>query len=83
MNKGKKNDNGLFTMSRQGSVELTHETVEYYLSKGRRMQSAYVCGLLYRWIGAVFARTIGRCGPIPGERRRCHVGISGERQFYY
>jgi hypothetical protein len=38
--------NVLFTTSRGGPETLTHKAVEDYLSKGRRMQSAYVWGLL-------------------------------------
>jgi hypothetical protein len=49
-------ENGLFTMSRLGPEELTHEALEDYLAKGRRLHSAYACGLfvrLWRLLGAV------------------------------
>ena len=36
-------------MPSDGPGELTHKSVENYLSKGRHMQSVYVCGHLYRF----------------------------------
>ena len=65
--KTKKKDeaNGLFSRSHQGSGEITHKAVGNYLSKGRRMQSEYVCKLLYRLYrraGTVLARISGWFG---------------------
>ena len=82
----KEGTKGLFTMSRQGSGELTHKAVEYYLSKGRRMQSAYACEVLcrlYRWVGVVLARTFGWIRTISGRRHRRRIEISTRRNFYY
>jgi hypothetical protein len=82
----KEGTKGLFTMSRQGSGELTHKAVEYYLSKGRRMQSAYACEVLcrlYRWVGVVLARTFGWIRTISGRRHRRRIEISTRRKFYY
>jgi hypothetical protein len=56
----KLSDNGLFTMSRLGPEKLTHEALEDYLTKGRRLHSAYVCGLfvkLWQRLGAVLFQT--------------------------
>jgi hypothetical protein len=53
-------DNRLFTMSRLGPEELTHEAMEDYLAKGRRLHAAYVCDLLIRlWrsLGAGLVQT--------------------------
>ncbi|MGD8835828.1 MAG: hypothetical protein PVJ19_12865 [Desulfobacteraceae bacterium] len=44
----KNSDIGLFTMSRLGPGKLTHEALEGYLEKGRRLHSAFVCGLIVR-----------------------------------
>lgn len=70
--------NGLFTMSRPGPEELTHKAVENYVSKGRHMQSVYMCHLLnrlFRLLGAVLTRALGRVGAIPGGKRRRGIGI--------
>jgi hypothetical protein len=78
--------NGLFTISRQGSGELTHKAVESYVSKGRKLQSEYACKLLYRLyrrVGAILARVSEWFIVIPrGRRRRCG-GISGNQEYYY
>lgn len=63
-------DSGLFTMSRLGPEELSREMLEDYLAKGRRLHSAYVCGLfarLWQLLGAVLFFNIGRP---PGNRAR-------------
>lgn len=66
--------NGLFTMSRTGSRELSHKVVEDYLSKGRYLQSVYVADLfkrLRRLPGAVLIRIAGRPGALPKSARSC------------
>ena len=50
---------GLFTNSRLGPRVLTQKALEDYLSKGRRMRSAYAVNFfirLWRLLGAVFHR---------------------------
>lgn len=83
----KKDDaNGLFSRSLRGSGEITHKAVENYLSKGRRMQSEYVCKLLYRLYrraGSVLARISGWSGAIPRRKHRRRVEIYEKRQFNY
>jgi hypothetical protein len=86
INKKNLTGNGLFTMSRLGPEELTHKAVEDYLSKGRHMQSVYVGELLnrlFRLLGAVLIRALGRGGAIPGAKRRRGIGILVNRKFYY
>jgi hypothetical protein len=56
---------GLFTMSRSGPEALTYEAIESYLSKGRHLHSAFVCGLfirLWRLLRSVRIRTVGWFG---------------------
>ena len=82
----KEGTNGLFTMSRQGSGELTHKAVEFYVSKGRKMQSEHVCKLLYRLyrrVGTVIARTSGWFGATHGRKCRRGIGISANREINY
>ena len=64
--------NGLFTMSRLGSETLTREALENYLAQGRRLHSAYVCGLcarLWRVLGAVFFQVVNRINRRKMKRR--------------
>ena len=62
MKTGRENfsDNGLFLMSPIDPEELTHEAIEAYLAKGRRLHAAYVCDFflrLRRLLQAVFIQT--------------------------
>jgi hypothetical protein len=65
-------DNGLFTMSRLGPEKLTHEALEDYLEKGRRLHAAYICGLFvrfWRWLGSLLFQTAGWIGSTLNSRR--------------
>jgi hypothetical protein len=42
------NENGVFTISGLMPEKLTHEAMHGYLTKGRRLHSAYVCTFFIR-----------------------------------